>query len=63
MQGLKEKHQELKSALCQIGLMRSIIVNDVDHPINERAQTVAEHENLEILKWSNKSKIIETVTS
>lgn len=24
MQGLKEKHQELKSALCQIGLMRSI---------------------------------------
>ncbi|MCG3063860.1 DUF1829 domain-containing protein, partial [Pseudomonas aeruginosa] len=26
------------------------IVNDVDHPINERAQTVAEHENLEILK-------------
>ncbi|WP_142297961.1 phage holin, partial [Staphylococcus aureus] len=24
-----------------------IIVNDVDHPINERAQTVAEHENLE----------------
>ncbi|HDT6322444.1 TPA: hypothetical protein QFY22_001330 [Staphylococcus aureus] len=22
MQGLKEKHQELKSALCQIGLMR-----------------------------------------
>ncbi len=34
-----------------------IIVNDVDHPINERAQTV-EHENLEILKWSNKSKII-----
>ncbi|HAR4319383.1 TPA: DUF1829 domain-containing protein [Staphylococcus aureus] len=43
--------------------MRSIIVNDVDHPINERAQTVAEHENLEILKWSNKSKIIETLTS
>ncbi|HEA6148652.1 TPA: DUF1829 domain-containing protein, partial [Staphylococcus aureus] len=40
-----------------------IIVNDVDHPINERAQTVAEHENLEILKWSNKSKIIETLTS
>ncbi len=27
-----------------------IIVNDVDHPINERAQTVAKHENLEILK-------------
>ncbi|MCS4915657.1 hypothetical protein L2U28_13470 [Staphylococcus aureus] len=24
MQGFKEKHQELKSALCQIGLMRSI---------------------------------------
>lgn len=40
-----------------------IIVNDVYHPINERAQTVAEHENLEILKWSNKSKIIETLTS
>ncbi|MBS3262618.1 hypothetical protein KCV91_02290 [Staphylococcus aureus] len=24
MQGFKEKHQELKSALCKIGLMRSI---------------------------------------
>ncbi|HCZ9410413.1 TPA: hypothetical protein QEY60_001959 [Staphylococcus aureus] len=24
MQGFKEKHQELKNALCQIGLMRSI---------------------------------------
>ncbi|WRN52390.1 hypothetical protein UM764_11025 [Staphylococcus aureus] len=24
MQGFKEKHQELKSARCQIGLMRSI---------------------------------------
>lgn len=24
MQGFKEKHQELKSALCQIALMRSI---------------------------------------
>ncbi|MGT0298964.1 hypothetical protein ACV566_09920 [Staphylococcus aureus] len=23
MQGFKEKHQELKKALCQIGLMRS----------------------------------------
>ncbi|MCD0527640.1 hypothetical protein I5C36_12185, partial [Staphylococcus aureus] len=24
MQGFKEKHQELKKALCQIGLMSSI---------------------------------------
>ncbi|MEX5446305.1 hypothetical protein AB5K75_07410 [Staphylococcus aureus] len=25
MQGFKEKHQELKSALCQIGLMSPIM--------------------------------------
>ncbi|MGT2334120.1 hypothetical protein ACVPOY_13295 [Staphylococcus aureus] len=30
MQGFKEKHQELKSALCQIGLMRSYLVRQLN---------------------------------
>lgn len=40
-----------------------IIANDVDHPINDKARYAAEHENLLILHWSDKEKIISTLTT
>ncbi|WP_270671349.1 DUF1828 domain-containing protein [Staphylococcus hominis] len=38
-----------------------IIANDIEHPINDKARQAAEHENLLILHWSDKEKIISTL--
>lgn len=38
-----------------------IIVNDVDNPISKRTKAVAEHENLNLLRWSDRPHIKEAL--
>lgn len=40
-----------------------VIANDIDHPVNDKARQAAEHENLSILYWSDKEKIISSLTT
>ncbi|MGV3094737.1 MULTISPECIES: DUF1828 domain-containing protein [Staphylococcus] len=40
-----------------------IIANDIENPITNRTLTVAQHENLSILKWSDKKQILSALTA